>query len=157
MKKAITHINLAVTVLSLAIAVAAVIIGWPEIKKYVPLVPKSHLRFVYEEMANGRAFALVIDNNGNAEAAYFKAEIKSNQNCSVKKGRSDFELSVSGLGGNRTMVTGRNILPGHKGAIVFLSVDGPMELAEPKITSDSRYIYYGKMGVKAGAAQRREP
>jgi hypothetical protein len=157
MRKAITLISLVVAALSLAVSVAAVILGWPAIKKYVPLVPKSHLRFVYEEMANGRAYALVIDNNGNAEAGYFKAEIKSHQDYSVKKGHSDFELHVSGLGGNWTTVTGRNILPGHKGAVVFLSVDGPMQLAEPKITSDSRYTYYGKMRVKAGPAQRTEP
>ena len=131
-------------IFSLIFSIYLFIKGWPEIKKYIPFLPKPFILFSYQQQDNNITF--VIENIGNAPASYFKADVSATKShFSIGKTSSDFVLTTAGQRGNLTTVSARNILPQQKGSIMVLFNQNSIQLEVPTVRSDSRYLFIGQI------------
>lgn len=146
----------AIAIIGIVLAFIAIILGWPEIKKYVPFLPHPLIRISYQESDNGKSASIVFENIGNAKANYFTAEIKTKENKGhfvVNKVHGDFKIKTSGKSGNWTVISAQDILPQQKGFVSLSSEYGPTNLEPPKIKSDSRYEFVGTITITVGKPQ----
>jgi hypothetical protein len=150
------RVDLLIAVIALVMASLSVIITWPELKNYVPFLPKPLLRITYQHQ--GQLIIVLIENIGNAPANYITADITgSHGNFSINDSGADFELSTSGKGGGTwKVISCKNILPQQKGHVSLFASESTLVLNPPKVLSDSRYIFMDVGQISYGPVETQK-
>jgi len=110
----------------------------------------------YDYQAEGRIVAVVFTNDGLVPVAWFTVEVVS-ESCPFDIGHmsDSASVSVSGLGGTFTTISGRDLLPGERGYVELSSTDGSeLRLDPPKILTDAESAFAGSIRLEWGPEQR---
>ena len=144
-----------VAIISIIITIIVSIMGWNEIKKCIPLLPKPLMVVDYTESSNGVYVQFI--NIGNAPAEYFTADIKAvHDTFSIGRvNDSEFNMTTSGLGGSMTIISDRNILPQQKGGVYLVFGNRSKELEDPIVKSDNKYKFLGTLKVTVSPMEER--